>query len=525
MEHEHFDIVIVGTGIAGLATALFLDPRMKILMITKSLAQSCNTIRAEGGVAAAMGPTDSPELHFLDTLRAGKELSSRETAKILAYEMIDRAFELDQMGFPFDKNSDGSFMLGLEGFHSRRRILHSTGDRFGKAIFTFLLQQIKQKSNIQIREQTWFSDFFIHKGHYSGCLLYHDSSYYQVSSSYLVLGAGGYSGIYGSSTGESSLYGDVLALGFNRGLNLVDLEFVQFHPTVLSQPGFEPFLLTEALRGEGAVLLNSQNETFMERYHPEKDLASRDIVSKSIIQEIRQQGNDGIYLDMRPIGSDLLKKKFPGVYATCMERGVDPTLHPVKIHPSAHYTMGGIRTNTYGESSIPGIYAIGEVACNGLHGANRLASNSLADALVFGKRAAKHMEASTPPTPITLSRPSRHSELSTLILPPESDIKAFNWKYLGIERKEKDLTEYLAYLSPYYRYAMLSLHPTDQQYSRKMLCITSYLVTVAALYRKESRGCHHRSDYPEMKEEYQKSLVLSHQTHGHDLVLNYEKRG
>jgi L-aspartate oxidase len=273
------------------------------------------------------------------------------------------------------------------------------------------------------------------------------------------------------------------------------------------------------------LLINQRGEAFMEKYHPEKELASRDIVSKSIFKEIYQQESDDIFLDMRPIGKEQIIKKFPGVYSNCIKRGIDPTLSPVKILPSAHYTMGGIRTDTYGNTNLPGIYAVGEVACNGLHGANRLASNSLADALVFGKRAALHIENSTTPPIAALPMPGRPDMLSALLLPAEKFIKSLNWKYLGIERNEKDLDEYLSYLNPYYRYSMGSLHPSDQQYSKKMLCITSYIVTTAAKCRKESRGCHHRSDYPEQNENFQKSLVLSHQDLAHDLIYTYEKRG
>ncbi len=525
MTNEHFDVIIVGTGIAGLVTALYLDPSVKILVITKSLAQHCNTIRAEGGIAAAIGPHDSPENHFQDTLRAGKKLNNIEAAKILAHEMIDRVHDLDKMGFPFDKNPDGTFVLGLEGFHSHRRILHSRGDRFGQAIFSFLMQKILQRPSVTIRENTWFSDFFLDNGRYTGCMVYHDQSYQRISSSFLVLGAGGYSGIYGNSTGEKSLYGDVLALGFNRGMDLVDLEFIQFHPTVLCKKGYEPFLLTEALRGEGALLINNKHEAFMERYHPEKELASRDIVSKSIFKEMSLQGNDNIFLDLRPIGKENIRKKFPGVLTNCLKRGVDPFVEPVKIQPSAHYTMGGIQTDIHAKTTISGIYAVGEVACKGIHGANRLASNSLADALVFGKRAADSIASSPFHSQVSLPEPTMPDKLSTLLLPEESYIKSMNWKYLGIEREEEQLNEYLNYLHPYYSYSMSSLHPTDQQYSKKMLCITSYLVCIAAKLRKESRGCHHRSDFPCCMEDFQKSLILSHQSYRNDLIFKYEKRG
>ncbi len=508
-EQTYFDVVVVGTGISGLYTALSLDEKLNVLIISKGKVKNCNTIRAEGGMAASVGPGDSALLHAKDTIAAGGGLNDTQVVNIFTNEALDRVRELENAGFRFDKDEAGNYILGLEGFHSVRRILHYKGDKIGKGIFTFLLKLVKEKRNIQILENTYLNDIFLDENNnYCGIQILNNNEFHTLFSKFLVLASGGYAGIFKKSTNDPFVIGDILAISYKIGAEFSDLEFVQFHPTVLFKEGFEPFLISEAVRGEGAILINGKGDRFMKNYHPKGELASRDIVSKAIYEEMRKQKSKEIYLDMSLIGKSKIKKLFPNIYENCKKRGIDVTKDKILIHPAAHYSMGGIKTDIYGETSINGIFAVGEVSCNGLHGANRLASNSLPEALVFGKRIAQKInmgEFERKKEVITQNSPIAKFE-SKIVFPNKEEVRENNWKYLSIERNGEDLKKYKAYLEPYFIEALNC--DTAENSSICSYIILSYLVTTSALLREESRGSHFRVDFPTADENFRKSICL-----------------
>lgn len=526
-EQTYFDVIVVGTGISGLYTALSLDEKLNVLIISKGKVKNCNTIRAEGGMAASVAAGDSPLLHAKDTIAAGGGLNDTQVVNIFTSEVVDRIHELENMGFRFDRDESGNYILGLEGFHSIRRILHHNGDKIGEGVFTFLFKHAKEKKNIKILEDAYLKDIYLDENkNYCGIQVQRNNESHTFSSRFLVLGSGGYAGIFKKSTNDPFVIGDILAISYKTGAIFNDLEFIQFHPTVLFKEGFEPFLISEAVRGEGAILLNSEGDRFMKNYHPKGELASRDIVSKAIYEEMRKQKSKEIYLDMSLIGKTKIKKLFPNIYENCKERGIDVTKDKILIHPAAHYTMGGIKTNIYGETSINGIFAVGEVACNGLHGANRLASNSLPEALVFGKRIAQKInmgEFEIKKVAITQNSTTAKFEFR-FVFPDKEEIREKNWKYLSIERNGEDLKKYKDYLEPYFIEALNC--DTTKNSSIYSYIILSYLVTTSALLREESRGSHFRVDFPSKTESFVKSICLKRSDKPKDVLplISYIER-
>lgn len=522
-----YDVIVVGTGISGLYTALSLDEKLNILIISKGKVKNCNTIRAEGGMAAPVGPGDSTILHAEDTIAAGRKLNNTQAVKVFTDEVVDRIHELESIGFKFDRDEIGNYILGLEGFHSARRILHYKGDKIGKGIFTFLYKIVKRKKNINFFENTNLIDILLDEnGDYSGIQILKGNEFYPINSNFLILASGGYAGIFKKSTNDPFVTGDPLVVSYKAGAILEDLEFVQFHPTVLFKEGFEPFLISEAVRGEGAVLLNRKGEQFMKNYHPKGELASRDIISKAMYEEIRKQKSQEIYLDMSILGENKIKKLFPNIYENCKKRELDVTKDKIPIYPAAHYSMGGIRTNLIGETSIRGIFAVGEVSCNGLHGANRLASNSLPEALVFGKRVAQKISMSSfEKRKFTIQKTliKEDNELE-LKFPSVEELREKNWKYLSIERNGKDLINYRSFLEPYFIKAIGSKTKKDSTIYN--LIILSYLLLTSALIREESRGSHFRTDFPVEKENFRKSISLKRSIDSKEIlpIISYTER-
>ena len=385
---QKYDVLIIGCGVGGLYTALNLPDELSILMVTKSEETKSNSSLAQGGVAAVLSfEDDSFDLHIEDTLIAGKQINDIEAVRVLVSEGPDDVRKLMELGVDFDKNPDGTPQKTLEGGHSRRRIVHHK-DTTGAEMVNKLLLRVKEKKNVTLEENTMaikldrvahgFRADFLQNGQYLSAF-----------ASYCVLATGGIGRVYKYTTNPSVATGDGIRLAFELGAAIKDLSFVQFHPTAFNSEGREQFLISEAVRGEGAYLLNCNKERFMHRYDERLELAPRDVVSRAIIMESRRTGSNNFYLDITYKDADFIKNRFPGIYAGCLEKGVDMTMDLIPIFPCQHYLMGGIDVNLSSRTSIDRLYAVGECSHTGVHGANRLASNSLLEALVFGRHAAE----------------------------------------------------------------------------------------------------------------------------------------
>lgn len=484
------DYIVVGSGIAGLTTALFLAKTGKVIILTKAREEESNSFLAQGGIAAAVGEKDSPELHLQDTLRTGVDLCNPESVNLMVKMAPQTIKMLIDWGTPFDKNGN-QYALAKEGAHSVSRILRVHGDSTGAGITSTLLQNVTRQPNIQVKTHTTVADLIVADGVCRGVLAF-DKNLNQtgyMARKGVVLATGGCGQVFRYTTNDLVATGDGFAIAHRAGVRLMDMEFVQFHPTALAVEANPMFLISEAVRGEGAILVNDSGEAFMERYHDWKDLAPRDVVSKAIYAEM-QQGRK-IYLDARNIG-ERFKDRFPTIYDACVKAGINPVHDLIPVRPAAHFIMGGIRTDSYGRTSMPRLFACGEVACTGVHGANRLASNSLLEGAVFAQRVAARLSAYE----------DQSTELdSSLILdigteiPDEKEIKEqirqIVWNHAGIIRSSEGLKEGLSLLK------QLSAKLLPGMFESRNMLTTAQLIMKAALWREESRGGHYRHDYPE----------------------------
>ncbi len=385
-----YDVLIVGSGLAGLYAALNLDSDLDVLLISKADLKLSNSTLAQGGVAAVLDTeNDDYNLHFEDTMIAGRQVNNEHTVKILVENGPDDVRNIINMGVDFDKNDDGSLRMTLEGGHSRNRIVHHK-DSTGDEITTVLIEKVKSLPNVEIRDNILCSDI-LHApdGFFANLLV--DGEYQTVSASFVILATGGIGRVYKYTTNSKIATGDGIRFAYELGAKIKDLDYIQFHPTAFAAEGRERFLISEAVRGEGAYLLNCNKERFMHRYDERLELAPRDKVSHSIMMEYRRTGSDKFYLDISRLDSEFLKNRFPLIYSRCLEAGYDLTKGPIPIFPCHHYLMGGIEVDDNSFTGISRLYAVGECSNTGVHGKNRLASNSLLEALVFSKRAAKEI--------------------------------------------------------------------------------------------------------------------------------------
>lgn len=516
------DILVLGSGIAGLYTAIKASGDFQVTVLTKKTVEESNTEHAQGGIAVAIDESDSPTFHLEDTLRAGAGLCDPATVRILVEEGPTCVEELMGMGTQFDRNN-GELALTQEGAHSQRRILHALGDATGWEIERALVAKVKELPNITIGEGCFLVDLLEnYKGDIIGALVINEETGELEGhlANAVVLATGGLGQVYRFTTNPSVATGDGMAVAFRAGADLMDMEFVQFHPTALLIPKVPRFLISEAVRGEGAYLINAAGVRFMENI-PGKELAPRDIVARAIWQEMNQ---GSVYLDFRPIGRETILKRFPKIYDTCLKYGVDVLTTPLPVAPAAHYMMGGIATNTYGETNLPHLYAAGECACNGVHGANRLASNSLLDGLVFGARIVEKIRDKS-----GAKRPSWESVLSpegclnrTGIIESvkqldgqglRTRIKDLMWDTVGILRDETGLRKATELLIAWER-EDLSIRCIEDIETANMLTV-GVAIAKAAYDRKESRGGHFRSDYPLRLDELWQKHSLQHKEGNH----------
>ncbi len=526
-----YDYIIVGSGIAGLYAALLARDLGSVLVLTKGSIDDCNTRFAQGGIAAPIGPDDSPSRHLDDTIAAGAGLVDPEAARVLAEEAADRIDDLVRFGVPFD-TLHGEIALGLEGAHSVPRILHAGGDSTG-AHMELTLSSVARQSGITVLEFTLATEILLDDGAARPepvegravvgirALDARSGRSTDYACRHLLLATGGAGQLYRVTTNPQVATGNGIALAYRAGAEIMDMEFFQFHPTALRMPGVQPFLISEAVRGEGGVLVDADGARFMPEYDDRAELAPRDIVARAILDRMHKTASDHVLLDVTHLDHAGVTAHFPQIYRTCLDHGLDITREPIPVSPAAHYTMGGIRTNVWGETNIPGLYACGECACTGVHGANRLASNSLLETVVFAKRVVDRTlqapggTAEPAADAIDLSGPDRAAvpasdarpEPSRRAPPLSRDaLQPLMWDQVGIVRDGETLSGAKATLSAWH--AALS-PPTDRpSHELADLILCGRLVTEAALLRQESRGAHYRSDFPEPRDQWRRHIVF-----------------
>ena len=498
----HGDFLIIGSGIAGLRAAVELLDTGTVIVLTKAEPAESNTGYAQGGIAAAVGVDDSCERHAADTIAAGDGLCDGDAVHVLADEGRQYVTELLDWGAAFDRDAHGHPALGREGAHSVRRVLHAK-DATGREIARVLWQRVSSQSDVCVLKDTLAVEVMIEGGHCVGVrFLEPDGRQSEARARATLLATGGAGQVFRETTNPRIATGDGIALAYRAGARVADLEFVQFHPTVLSVEGAPRFLMSEALRGEGARLVNADGEGFMRRYDPAGDLASRDIVARAIVQESERTGAP-VYVSLAHMNPAFVRERFPSIAMTCHQVGLDLAGDRIPVGPAAHYMMGGVETDLCGRTSVPGLFAAGEVACTRVHGANRLASNSLLEGLVFGARAGQTMRcaltsAALPPPefrPLTVDGrpPPPVGPLS------ESDIRELMWRSVGLFREREGLCRAVQLLEAADRDpqdALASNAVLDVDGRRRANLVTvARLIARAALRREESRGAHFRSDF------------------------------
>ncbi|MBT9314361.1 L-aspartate oxidase [Leptothoe spongobia] len=536
-----FDVLVVGGGAAGLYSALCLPTTLQIGLITKDTLAVSASDWAQGGIAAAIAPDDAPELHIADTLNAGAGLCDPKAVEVLVRHAGECIQNLTQMGVAFDRKGE-QLAMTLEAAHSRRRVLHAA-DTTGRAVVTTLAEQVLQRDNIHVFNQALALDLWIHGDECRGIQLVYEQQLYWIEAKAVVLATGGGGQIYSQTTNPAASTGDGVAMAWRAGAQLRDLEFMQFHPTALTKVGAPRFLISEAVRGEGAHLVDKNGRRFAFDYHPDGELAPRDVVSRAIFRHLQKTpGESVVYLDLRVIEPERVKRRFPNIIRKCQKwAGINVFETPIPVSPAAHYWMGGITTNLTSQTTIPRLYAVGENASTGVHGANRLASNSLLECLVFGAQLQK-IE-TEPLTKVTINPKVDSHELNIMadldvamswLHQHQTAISQLVWQSAGISRSADHMTQALEQLEQWqidfdslrFTQAMsyTSTHapfpiPHDLTADKlRLWAETRNLLTVAtlvlksALFRTESRGGHYRQDYPKTKPSWQAHTLMQANT-------------
>ncbi len=480
-------VLTIGSGLAGINAALLASEFADVTLIAKQDLEQTNTQRAQGGIAAAVAELDDPQTHAVDTIRAGAGLCVGEAVTTLTVDGPAAIERLHRLGVAFDREADGSPALATEGAHSTARVLHAGGDQTGLHIQTTLVRRLAE-ARVDVRANVVATELAIEAGRCVGVVA---DSHETLLADAVVLATGGAGALYRTTTNPANASGDGVALAFRAGALVRDVEFMQFHPTALvSDDG--AFLISEALRGEGAMLLDAAGDRFMTRIHPDAELAPRSVVARAITEAMRRDGRDHVMLDMSHRDAAYLRRRFPGVYRGALDRGHDMTAGPIPVAPAAHYHMGGVYTDLDGRTTIPGLYAAGECAATGVHGANRVASNSLLEAAVFSARVAAAIRNGIP----AASAPG--GDATTLRWRPDGSAPSFATlrslmdECVGIARSEPQLRAALERFHDWSEPALQPEHPT-----LPLATLTARLIAQAALKRTESRGSHHRLDFPE----------------------------
>jgi L-aspartate oxidase len=537
-----YDAIIVGAGAAGLYSALCLPAHLKIAIISKdSIATESPPVAskwAQGGIAAVVSEADSVELHIQDTLKAGAGLCDPVTVRFLVENAAECVSELVNMGVAFDRvatlGGDSTLAMTLEAAHSRPRVLHAA-DTTGRTVMKVLLEQVRSRSNIRTIAPALALDLWVEAGQCQGVSLAYGGKIHWLRASSVILATGGGGQVYAHTTNPEVSTGDGVAMVDRAGGTLADLEFVQFHPTALNVPGAPRFLISEAVRGEGAYLIDDQGDRFCFQYHPDGELAPRDVVSRAIFSHLAKVGGDKVYLDLRSMSPATVSHRFPNIIQVCQSWEIDVFTQPIPVSPAAHYWMGGVATNVQNHTAILGVYAVGEASCTGVHGANRLASNSLLECLVFGAGFA-HSDLKSSANELSIIGSSKMAILDMpewkpqqqIIIAIRQSLPDVMWQVAGIVREEASLQAGLEKIKSWQeqfeqlpiseifnnlsvgRVVELPIElPALRLWSEtRNLLQVSNLIVQSALFRTESRGGHFRSDFPETESAWKKHSLI-----------------
>ena len=501
IEAEYHDVVVIGSGIAGVYTTLDIPEEYDIAILTKETLDVSNSVLAQGGIAVSLGKKDSPELHFNDTIYAGAGLCDEEAVWVLVNEAAPNIEALVKYGVNFDRVNPDELALTREGAHSRNRIIHA-GDSTGKEVCDKLIAAVRTRNNIKIKERTFVIDLLVENNTCRGVIAFdEDSSTFKLYLSDIVVCAtGGFGQLYAHTTNPEVATGDGVCMAYRAGAELMDLEFIQFHPTVLYHPENKSFLISEAVRGEGALLRNKYGKRFMPEYHELCELAPRDVVSRAIFQEMKKTNSTNVYLDITFKDREYLEHRFPNIFKTCLSYGIDISKDYIPVAPAEHYCMGGIKTDVFGRTKIRGFYACGETACNGIHGANRLASNSMLEGLVFGRKIGDEVtnilkETKGMRSPFKCSYKSNRVKKDLDIDKIRADIQNTMTEKVGIIRDREGLLEAKRKIDNYVELLSDMKNETIRDFEIQNIALLSKLVIESALEREESRGAHYRSDF------------------------------
>jgi L-aspartate oxidase len=534
---DQTDFLIIGTGIAGLSLAIKLAEHGSVIMVTKKGATDTNTNFAQGGIASVFDSVDSYDLHIKDTLNAGDGICNEDAVKMVVREGPDRIRDLIDLGVRFNaskKDSGHVLDLGREGGHSVNRIVHAQ-DMTGREVEKVLLEKVKQNKNITLLENHIAIDLVTYSVRMKRgmvissredicCGAYvldvRSNSVLTFQSKICFLATGGAGKVYLYTSNPDVATGDGIAMGYRAGASVANLEFVQFHPTCLYHPDAKNFLISEAVRGEGAVLVNKKGHAFMHKYDSRKDLACRDVVARAIDNELKKSGDDAVFLDITHKSSDAITKRFPNIYQKCLSLGFDLTKDPIPVVPAAHYMCGGLATDLNGRTDIKQLYAVGETSCTGLHGANRLASNSLLEALVYADKAAENAIETLKKNsfddiceiPLWDETGTTNSDEAIVVSHNWDEIRRLMWNYVGIVRSDKRLQRAQRRIETIQK----EIHEyywdfkvTSDLLELRNIAIVAQLIIESAMLRKESRGLHYNLMYPEHNDHHwQKDTML-----------------